>query len=159
MLRNYLRIDIFVLLALFTLPVAGNDSITDIVSDYEAFFRQVIQDRDYPGAAFAVVSRNGILHVATVGHTTMARTRAIDTQTTFRLASVSKTFAAEMIGLLVEDGALAWEDPITRYLPEFKINGDTSKIRILDLLGQSTGLMPHAYDNLLEHGNHTSHRS
>jgi beta-lactamase class C len=152
MLRNYLRINIFVLLALFTLPVAGNDSITDIVSDYEAFFRQVIQDRDYPGAAFAVVSRNGILHVATVGHTTMARTRAIDTQTTFRLASVSKTFAAEMIGLLVEDGALAWEDPITRYLPEFKINGDTSKIRILDLLGQSTGLMPHAYDNLLEHG-------
>ncbi len=109
-------------------------------------------DRDYPGAAFAIVSRDRILHIATVGHTTTARTHPIDKQTTFRLASVSKTFAAEVVGLLVEDGTLRWDDPVTRYVPDFKINGDASQIRIQHLLGQSTGLMPHAYDNLLEHG-------
>ncbi len=79
-------------------------------------------------------------------------THPIDEQTTFRLASVSKPFAAELVGLLVEDGALNWEDPVTRYVPGFKINGDASQIRIRHLLGQSTGLMPHAYDNLLEDG-------
>ncbi len=135
-----------------SLPVFAADNYLKIATDYEVFFRQLISERDYPGAAFAIVSRDQILHIATVGHTTAARKQTIDPQTTFRLASVSKTFAAEMVGLLVEDGTLHWDDPITRYIPDFKINGDASQIRIQNLLGQSTGLMPHAYDNLLEHG-------
>ena len=123
-----------------------------MTTDYETFFRQLIMDRNYPGAAFAIVSSDQILHIATVGHTTAARQHPINQQTTFRLASVSKPFAAELVGLLVEDGVLNWNDPVTRYVPDFKINGDASHIRIHHLLGQSTGLMPHAYDNLLEDG-------
>ena len=123
-----------------------------MTADYETFFRQLITDRDYPGAAFAIVSRDRILRIATAGHTTAARKHPINEQTTFRLASVSKPFAAELVGLLVEDGTLNWNDPVIRYVPGFKINGDVSQIRIQDLLGQSTGLMPHAYDNLLEDG-------
>lgn len=123
-----------------------------MTADYETFFRQLIADRDYPGAAFAIVSRDRILRIATAGHTTAAREHPINEQTTFRLASVSKPFAAELVGLLVEDGTLSWHDPVIRYVPGFKINDDVSQIRIQDLLGQSTGLMPHAYDNLLEDG-------
>ena len=130
---------------------AGEPSLQMTV-DYETFFRQLITDRDYPGAAFAIVSRDRILRIATVGHTTAARKHPINEQTTFRLASVSKPFAAELVGLLVEDGTLNWSDPVNLYVPGFKINGDVSQIRIQDLLGQSTGLMPHAYDNLLEDG-------
>jgi beta-lactamase class C len=141
-----------ILLQFSPLQVAASDPMLDIVNEYEVFFRDLIKDRNYPGAAFAIVTRDEILHIATTGHTTADRTRPIDTQTAFRLASVSKTFAAEMVGLLVEDGTLNWNDPVTRYVPTFKINGDASQIRIHHLLGQSTGLMPHAYDNLLEHG-------
>ncbi len=140
------------LLQLVPLQVLASDPLQDIASEYEVFFRELIKDRDYPGAAFVIVTRDEILHIATAGHTTADRTQPIDTQTAFRLASVSKTFAAEMVGLLVEDGTLSWDDPVTRYVPTFKINGDASQIRIHHLLGQSTGLMPHAYDNLLEHG-------
>jgi len=134
------------------LPVFASDRYAEIADDYEDFFQQLITDRDYPGAAYAIVSRDQILHIATFGHTTVARKHSINADTTFRLASVSKPFAAEVVGLLVEDGTLRWEDPVTRYIPGFKINGDASQIRIQHLLGHSTGLMPHAYDNLLEHG-------
>ncbi len=137
---------------LVCLPAFATGKLTEVATDFDVFFRQLIADRDYPGAAFAIVSRDQILHIATVGHTTAARKHPINTQTTFRLASVSKPFAAEVVGLLVEDGTLRWDDPVIRYIPDFKINGDTSQIRIQHLLGQSTGLMPHAYDNLLEHG-------
>lgn len=130
----------------------ASDELVEIAADYEVFFRQLIAERDYPGAAFIIVRRDRILHIGTVGHTTADRTQPIDKQTTFRLASVSKTFAAEMVGLLVEDGTLQWDEPVTRYVPAFKINGDTSQIQIQHLLGQTSGLMPHAYDNLLEHG-------
>ncbi len=133
-----------------TAPTFAEDS--ELAARYESFFRDLVKDRAYPGAAFAIVSREHIVKIVTVGHTTVARKQAINAQTTFRLASVSKTFAAEIVALLVEDGTLNWDDPVNQYVPEFKISGDTSKIRIQHLLGQSTGLMPHAYDNLLEHG-------
>ena len=152
MRKLFVRFTLITCFQLVCLPVFASERLVGIATNYEIFFRQLIADRDYPGAAFAIVSRDQILHIATVGHTTAARKHPIDTQTTFRLASVSKTFAAEVVGLLVEDGTLSWDDPITRYLPGFKINGDASQIRIQHLLGQSTGLMPHAYDNLLEHG-------
>ncbi len=128
------------------------DSLQRMTAEYEDYFRELIRDRDYPGAAFAIVSRDQLLRIGTAGYTTAAKTQPINNDTTFRLASVSKTFAAEIIGLLVEDGNLKWDDPVTRFVPDFKINGDTSRIRVLDVLGQSTGLMPHAYDNLLEDG-------
>lgn len=152
MYKLFVRISLigFFQLVLFNTSVAN--SPLQMTNDYEAFFRQLISDRDYPGAAFAIVSRDRILHIVTVGHTTASGNHPIDQQTVFRLASVSKPFAAELVGLLVEDGMLNWDDPVTRYVPQFKINGDTSQIRIQNLLGQSTGLIPHAYDNLLEDG-------
>ena len=152
MRKTIICINTLVLLFLTPLPVIAADPLLEITNQYEVFFRQLIKDRDYPGAAFAIVSREQILHMAAVGHTTADRQQAIDIQTAFRLASVSKTFAAEMVGLLVEDGTLSWDDPVIQYVPDFKIDGDTSQILIRDLLGQSTGLMPHAYDNLLENG-------
>lgn len=146
------RISLAACLLLVSLTASASESLAQMTADYEVFFRELIKDRNYPGAAFAIVSRDRPLHIVTVGHTTAARNQAINEQTTFRLASVSKPFAAELVGILVEDGAINWEDPVSRYVPAFKIDGDASKIRIRHLLGQSTGLIPHAYDNLLEHG-------
>lgn len=137
----------------FQVPQLGAfEDLDKAAGQFDHYFRDLVTDRNYPGAAFAIVTRERIVHVTTVGHTSVARTRPIDPQTTFRLASVSKTFAAQVVGLLVEEGTLRWSDPVIQYVPDFRIDGDTSKIRILHLLGQSTGLMPHAYDNLLEHG-------
>jgi len=41
---------------------------------------------------------------------------------------------------------------VVAYVPDFQINGDAGKVRIRHVLGQSTGLIPHAYDNLIEDG-------
>jgi len=152
MQKLLVRSILIVCLQMVCLPAYATEALLQMAVDYEAFFRQLVADRNYPGAAFAIVSHDRILHIATVGYTSADRKHPIDQQTTFRLASVSKTFAAELVGLLVEDGTLNWDDPVTRYDPGFKINGDASRIRIRNLLGQSTGLMPHAYDNLLEDG-------
>ncbi|HEY5774683.1 MAG TPA: serine hydrolase domain-containing protein, partial [Xanthomonadales bacterium] len=152
MQKFFVHITLLVFLQLASSAVSAAPSLPQMTSDYEAFFRQLIADRNYPGAAFAIVSRDQILHIATVGYTSTAKKQPIDQQTTFRLASVSKPFAAELVGLLVEDGVLNWDDPVTRYVPDFRINGDATQIRIRNLLGQSTGLIPHAYDNLLEDG-------
>lgn len=152
MQKLIIRFSLIACLQMTCLTASASDALLQMTSDYEVFFRQLIKDRNYPGAAFAIVSRDRLLRIVTVGHTTAARKQAINEETTFRLASVSKTFAAGLVGILVEDGALSWEDPVTDYVPGFKIDGDVSQIHIRHLLGQSTGLIPHAYDNLLEDG-------
>lgn len=104
------------------------------------------------GAAFAVASRESIIHIGAAGHTDTRRIKLINADTAFRLASVSKTFAAELAGTMVQEGKFNWSDSVTRHVPDFRINGETDKIQVQHLLGQSTGLVPHAYDNLIEDG-------
>lgn len=145
------------LLALCLLPLspAANARTAPeqlLADEFDTWFHQQVLTDDILGAAFAVVSREGILRIGTAGHTNTDHERTINPDTAFRIASVSKTFAAELTALLVQDGQLNWDDPVTRYLPDFRIKGDTNKILIRHLLGQSTGLIPHAYDNLIEDG-------
>lgn len=54
----------------------------------------------------------------------------------FQLASVSKMFTAEAIMLLHSQGKLNYDDPITKYLPEFPYQG----ITIRHLLNHRSGL-------------------
>jgi CubicO group peptidase (beta-lactamase class C family) len=59
----------------------------------------------------------------------------------FYCASISKAFTACAIGLLVDDGKLSWEDPVRKYLPEFKTPDDfvTEHFMVKDLLCHRSG--------------------
>jgi beta-lactamase class C len=140
------------LLTLCNAAPASQSPQQSLADEFMQRFLQEVQEEDVLGAAFAVASREGIISIGTAGYTDTSHHRAIDADTAFRIASVSKTFAAELTAQMVQDGRLGWDDPVTQYLPAFRIKGDASKIRIRHLLGQSTGLIPHAYDNLIEDG-------
>jgi len=124
----------------------------DLADRFAAFFNSQVTADNITGAAFAVATPAGTVRIGTAGFTDTSHNRAIDANTTFRVASVSKTFAAGLAGVLVSEGEFNWEDPVTAYVPGFRINGDAGKVQIQHLLGQSTGLIPHAYDNLIEDG-------
>ncbi len=130
------------------------DSASDqaLADQYAEWFKAEFMLEDLVGGGFAIVSRDGILRTGSFGYTDTSHKQAVNQDTVFRIASVSKTFAAGLTALLVADGSLAWTDPVNRYVPSFHIKGDTSKIRIENLLGQSSGLMSHAFDNLIEDG-------
>jgi beta-lactamase class C len=124
----------------------------ELASRFAAYFSSQFTKTGITGAAFAVASPEGTVRIGTAGYTDTSQSRHIDENTTFRVASVSKTFAAGLTALLIRDGNFSWEDPVTTYVPGFRINGDTAKVQIQHVLGQSTGLIPHAYDNLIEDG-------
>lgn len=137
---------------LFSAPGARQTAEKELANQFSDYFQQQVNAADVTGAAFTVATPNGILRIGTAGFTDTSRKRAIDENTTFRVASVSKTFAAGLTGVLIEEGAFGWEDPVISYVPGFRINGDAGKVQVRHLLGQSTGLIPHAYDNLIEDG-------
>lgn len=124
----------------------------EVASEFSRIFRSAASEHDYPAAALVVVSRDRILSLVTLGHQDASRKTPIDEDTVFRLASVSKTIAAGAAGLLANEGALAWDDPVVLFEPRFRINGDTQAVRLRHLLEHSTGLVPHAFDNLIEDG-------
>ncbi|HEX9970826.1 MAG TPA: serine hydrolase domain-containing protein, partial [bacterium] len=67
-------------------------------------------------------------------------------------ASVSKSFAPVLTGLLVKDGVLSWDDRVTKYLPEFSLknSSETNRLTIKHLLSHTSGLPAHTYTNLLD---------
>jgi beta-lactamase class C len=78
----------------------------------------------------------------------------VDEQTVFRLGSLSKGFASVLTGVMVEEGVVSWDDPVSKYLPEFRLNDarQTDRLQIKHLLSHTSGLPRHAYTNLIEDG-------
>ena len=152
MKRRTLTVTMTVCLLSQALPLFALTPEQKLAEAYESYFKRQVSEDSITGAAFVVASPEGIVRVGTAGHTDTSRKRRIDENTTFRVASVSKTFAAGLTGVLVEEGQFDWDDRLVDYVPDFRLKDDASKVRIQHVLGQSTGLVPHAYDNLIEDG-------
>jgi len=120
--------------------------------EFDARFQQVIDEAGIPGGAYAIVRGNRIVDAAGHGVRAAGRDEPVTDTTVFRVASVSKTFAAQLTALLVSDGLLHWDDTLSKALPQlqFKRVGQAQRVQIQHLLGQSTGIVPNAYDNLLD---------
>jgi beta-lactamase class C len=147
-----IRLIVLLLVCQQALPLQADSANRTLAANFNSFFQRHVDAEGITGAAFVIATPDGIVLTGAAGHTDTSHSRRIDENTAFRIASVSKTFAAGLTGLLVQEGRMSWEDRLVDYLPEFQIDGDSSQLRILHLLGQSTGLMPHAYDNLIEDG-------
>ncbi|MDP2561641.1 serine hydrolase [Psychrobium sp. 1_MG-2023] len=110
-----------------------------------------LKEYDIPGGAYVIVKNNQIVALETFGHTDNAKSHPVNSETVFRLASVSKTFAATLTTMLAQEQRLDLSDPVTKYVPKFALakQGAADKIQLKHLLSHSSGLMRNAYDNLL----------
>jgi CubicO group peptidase (beta-lactamase class C family) len=92
-------------------------------------------------AATILVARDQriVLHrgFGRIGPSAAARATAPDT--IFLLASITKPVTACALMLLVERGLVSLDDPVSRYLPEFK-GEDRNATRVRDLLSHTSGL-------------------
>lgn len=124
------------------------------VSGYMSWLKQQFSDNNIPGAAVAIVSRDAVLDVQTWGVLNKRDNTPVTSESLFRIASVSKTFAGTVAAMLVDRNLQTWDTPILQTLPDIQIGtGQTSKdINLRDLVSHTTGLMPHAYSNMLDDG-------
>jgi len=118
---------------------------------FDTHFRATLAEHGVPGGAYALVRNGQIARVGTYGVRRVGDPAPVTADTVFRTASVSKTFAAQLTSLLVAEQRLSWDDHVTDFLPEFRLKhmADTRQLQIQHLVGQSTGVVSNAYDNLL----------
>jgi CubicO group peptidase (beta-lactamase class C family) len=98
-----------------------------------------------PGVAVLVIQNGKKVFERGYGVTDLRTFHPLDSQTNFRLASVSKQFTAMAIMLLVHDGKLRYDDRLTDVFPDFPPYGKSITIR--NLLNHTSGLQD--YEDLM----------
>lgn len=110
----------------------------------DAAIERIRSDVGIPGVAIAVVRGDSVVHARGYGLREAGGSGPVDAETVFAIGSATKAFTATLIGTLVDDGRLAWDDRVVDRLPGFAL-GDpwtTAEITIRDLLAHRSGLPP-----------------
>lgn len=131
-----------------------NPYLQRVINEYDARLSALMEKANTPGLAVAIVYDSTIVYMKGMGVRAIDKPDSVDVNTVFRLASVSKCFAAFLTGILVEDSVLNWNDHVADYLPRFALESpeETQKLTVRNVLSHTTGLPYHTYTNMVEEG-------
>lgn len=104
------------------------------------YLRAEVDSGAFPGAVLAVGRHGRLALVDAVGHYGVDDARPVDVATLYDLASVTKVVTVTTICMeLVDEGKLGLDDPVERYLPQFR-GAHKDAVTIRDLLTHTSGL-------------------
>jgi len=110
------------LAALSFIPCAGADAqdATAKPSAIKAALQPFVDRHELAGAVALVASKEKVLAVESVGFADIAASQPMPENALFWIASQSKPMTATAFMMLVDEGKVSVDDPIEKYLPEFK---------------------------------------
>ena len=113
-------------------PLAGLD----------AYVARTLKEFGVPGMAVAVVKDGQVVLAKGYGVRRAGEPAPVDADTLFGIASNTKAFTCAALSILVEEGKLAWDDPVTKHLPEFQMYDPwvTREVTVRDLVTHRAGL-------------------
>lgn len=122
----------------------GNRNCYDF-SPLDSLIRGWVAKGYYPGASICVVKNDTVIFQENYGDYTP--------DTKVYVASAGKWVAAAVIGAVVDRTDLNWNDPVEKWLPEFK--GDAKgKILLRQLLSHTSGVRPYLPEPRVDNYNH-----
>jgi CubicO group peptidase (beta-lactamase class C family) len=138
-------------LILFSSPVpAQNKNVSKFGMDQKRLARIPIQLKSFvkqgamAGAVTLIARRGKVVSLEAIGYQDLESKKQMRTDTIFDIRSVTKPVTAIGIMILMEEGKLALNEPIEKYLPEFRATGKTldsrNRITILHLLTHTSGM-------------------
>lgn len=133
-----------VLAAALGVGLLASQQASGVWPDFLAFYRQSLAQHGIVGSSVALIERGRVVQRAHVGLRDQKTGAAVDDNTIFHWASITKTFTGIAILRLRDEGRLTLDDPIVKYVPEFrKVHnpfGPIEQITIRHLLSHSAGL-------------------
>ena len=119
-------------------------SVLDRLQTLSPVIAEICRISGTPGASIGVSYEDKLIYTHNYGYRDVEAKVPPDERTIYHIASLSKSFTAAGIGILVEEGKLAWDTPIRDILPDFKHANKTinDKATILDFMSHRTGLAP-----------------
>jgi len=143
---------IMALLLLAILLLAGcsapaSPAVTpEIQQKLDLLVEQLEQQRQtlhVPGMAIAVVKDDEVVLTHGFGVANVETETPVTPKTIFAIGSSTKAFTSAVVGMLVDEGTMSWDDPVTKYLPYFTMNvesdDESAELTLRDVLSHRTG--------------------
>ncbi len=112
------------------------------IREFDAFVAKGLKDWNVPGISVSVVKNDSVIFSKGYGVRTLGTPGAVDDQTLFGIMSTTKAFTAMSLAMLVDAHKVAWNDPVSKWLPEMEFPGafETRELTVKDLLTHNTGI-------------------
>jgi CubicO group peptidase (beta-lactamase class C family) len=138
--QRRLRLIVFLLFVLVAFnPARGQEARLEGLDDY---VNKAIREWQVPGLAIAIIKDDRIVLAKGYGVRKLGDAAPVNERTLFAIGSSSKAFTSAAIAILVDEGKLKWDDPVTKYLPGFELYDPyvTRELTVRDLLSHRSGL-------------------
>jgi len=132
------------------LPAIQNHSLSEIEATAEALAKAQISDGSTPGMSVAIARNGEILFARAYGQADVEMSVEASTETVYHIGSLTKQFTAAIIMRLAEKGQISLHDLITKYLPDYPVQGHQVTIR--HLLNHTAGIKDISAKNEAEFG-------
>lgn len=131
-----------------------DNAIDNAVAKIDGIATELMKSSGIPGMAVAVVHGGKTLYAKGFGVREAGKPDAVDADTVFQLASLSKPIAATVVAHQVGIRDLTWEAQVVAHLPWFALSDPavTSMLTVGDLFAHRSGLPDHAGDLLEDLG-------
>ena len=105
---------------IMVLAVSAQSRVRESKTSYAKEALQPYVDKGELAGAISVFYKDGVQETSCVGYADVSQKRAIDLDNVFMQCSQTKGFCGVTIAKLAEEGKLSLDDPVSKYLPEFK---------------------------------------
>ncbi|MGQ0642535.1 MAG: serine hydrolase domain-containing protein [Gemmatimonadaceae bacterium] len=123
---------------------AGAQTSAPPLDRIDVFVNSELQRQKIPGVAVALVRRGELLAANGYGFANVEHRIAVTSETIFQSGSVGKQFTSAAVMLLVEDGLVTLEDPISKFFPDAPATWQA--IRVRHLLTHTSGIPDYTTD-------------
>jgi CubicO group peptidase (beta-lactamase class C family) len=112
------------------------------LAGFDAQVAKAVDDWRTPGLALAVVKDGELVFARGFGVRELGKPEPVDTHTLFAIGSTTKAMTAALVGMLVDEKKLGWDDKVVTHLPWFQLKDRylTGEITVRDLLTHRAGL-------------------
>lgn len=125
--------------------VAAGPEPAELLEGFDADVQEALDAFHVPGASVAIVHDGDVVLSRGYGVRDRQSDAAVTDSTLFPIGSMTKSFTSLLVGDLVEDGRLSWDDPVQDRLSEFRLERDYPSLHAtpVDLLSHRTGVPRH----------------
>jgi CubicO group peptidase (beta-lactamase class C family) len=125
------------------LAISSHPSAQADFAGVDRLFQDFAAANHVPGAAWGIIVDGKLTHAGATGYRELATKSSPDSDTVFRIASMTKSFTAMSILKLRDEGKLELDDPAEKYVPELASlkypTSDSPKVTVRHLLSHSEG--------------------
>jgi len=143
MINNMKRFSVlFATIIFISASLTGQTGIKVDLKQLDRYYARMIEDWDVPSASIGIVKDGELIFSGNYGVLEEGKDAVPDKNTLYAIASNSKAFTSAIVGMLVQEGKLEWNDPVRKYLPYFELYDPwvSNEVTVRDLLCHRVGL-------------------